>query len=57
MENIIGKGVNSTFFYYFYSLSYYYFSAGYLVCTKMYSFLFDECTRPRCASACSENLR
>ena len=53
MENIIGNGVNRTFFYYFYSQSYYYFSAGYLVCTKMYSFLFDECTRPGCVSACS----
>jgi hypothetical protein len=57
MENIIGKGVNSTFFYYFYSLSYYYFSTGYLFCIKMYSFLFNECTRPRCVSACSKNLR
>jgi len=53
MENIIGKGVNRTFFYYFYSLNYYYFSAGYLVFKKMYSFLFDECTRPGCVSACS----
>jgi len=54
MENIVGKGVNCIFFY-FYSLGYYFISAGYWFCKKIFSYLFNEYTKLGFVSA--GNLR
>jgi len=41
MENIIGKGISGKYYFYF-SLSYLYFSAGYFFCKKIYIPLYNE---------------
>lgn len=42
MENIIRKGINEKFYFYFFSWGYYYFSASYFYCKKFLISISDE---------------
>ncbi|MBV7275604.1 hypothetical protein I6U48_22135 [Clostridium sp. PL3] len=41
MKNIIGKGISGKYYFY-YSWSYLYFSAGYFFCKKIFVPIFNE---------------
>lgn len=47
MENIIRKGISEKFYFYFFSWSFYYFSAGYFWYNKILISISDELNKYR----------